>query len=173
MNLKHTLIESVLLGAGLIILPVALKADDSAANGSYEMSVVIDRAHGDLVAQGRYDRAILRISSNPDRFPFATATNLCVAHTMVGQYRHAVNYCDAALDAAEGAAQTGRRRDRDYTTEWALAYSNRGVLRARMGNCKAAAEDFRMAIRLHGETELPLHNLARLNTEFPETIAAR
>ena len=161
-----------LVCASAAIMPAAV-ADEEAASGAYEMSVVVDRAYGDLVSNGRYERAILRIASHPNRFPFATATNLCVAHTMVGQYRHAMNYCDAALEAAAGAAQAGHRRDRDYTTEWAIAHSNRGVLHARMGNCKAAAMDFRAAIELHGESQLPVHNLVRLNQEFPETIAAK
>ncbi|MEJ2257132.1 MAG: hypothetical protein P8X98_09000 [Woeseiaceae bacterium] len=77
-----------------------------------------------------------------------------------------------ALEAAEDAAATGRRRDRDYTTEWALAFSNRGVLRARMGDAKGAAHDFRMAIDLHGDSQLPVHNMARLHHEIEDDALA-
>jgi hypothetical protein len=169
---------NVLIGAAALLAVVSVatspvaQADEAAGNGAYEMSVVVDRAHGDLVSRGRYERAILRIASHPNRFPFATATNLCVAHTMVGQYRHAQRYCDEALEAAESAARSGRRPDREYTTEWALAYSNRGVLRARMGDTESARLDFRAAIDLHCGSELPVHNLARLNHELEDTLAA-
>ena len=52
----------------------------------YQMSVVLDRAHGDVVAKGREDRAILRINTQQSRVPYARAGTLCGAHTMVGRY---------------------------------------------------------------------------------------
>ena len=137
----------------------------------YQMSVVLDRAHGDVVAKGRYDRAILRINTQQSRFPYASATNLCVAHTMVGQYKHAEFYCDKALEEAENAAAKGRQKSRDYTAEWALAYSNRGVLRARRGDHEGASEDFRLAIEKQSGSELPVHNMALLTQSTSEVIA--
>ncbi|MEJ2401556.1 MAG: hypothetical protein P8Y52_09210 [Xanthomonadales bacterium] len=172
MKRLNVLCVAMVLAAATIFGAAPAFADDHAANNTYEMSVVVNRAFGELVSHGRYERAILRIASHPNRFPFATATNLCVAHTMVGQYRHALRYCDEALEAAEDAAATGRRRDRDYTTEWALAFSNRGVLRARMGDAKGAAHDFRMAIDLHGDSQLPVHNMARLHHEIEDDALA-
>lgn len=144
-------------------------AEQSASD--YQMSVVLDRAFGDIVSRGNFERAILRINSHPDRFPYASATNLCVAHTMVGQFRHAEHYCDQAVEEAEKAAATGRRKSRDYTAEWALAYSNRGVLRARRGDHEGAEHDFRMAIEKQSVSELPLHNLARLTEASPDYLA--
>lgn len=137
----------------------------------YQMSVVLDRAYGDVVASGRYDRAILRINSHHDRFPYASATNLCVAHTMVGQFKHAEYYCDKALEEAEKAAAKGRQKSRDYTTEWALAYSNRGVLRARRGDHEGASEDFRLAIEKQSGSTLPVHNMAHLSQATSDVIA--
>ena len=162
------------LVAGVLatVLPFAqtLQADEAAANHAYEMSVVIDRAYGELVSKGRYERAILRIASHPNRFPFATANNLCVAHTLVGQYRHATRHCDEALEIAGEIARTGLRKDRDATTEWALAFSNRGVLRARMGDADGAEQDFRAAIELRGESQVPMHNLVHLGEELGEPL---
>ena len=44
----------------------------------YQMSVVLDRAYGDIVSKGDFDKAILRINTHNSRFPYATATNLCL-----------------------------------------------------------------------------------------------
>ena len=55
-------------------------------------------------------------------------------------------------------------------TEWALAFSNRGVLRARMGDPKGAEQDFRQAISLHCGSDVPVHNLARLGEEIGEPL---
>ncbi len=160
----------LLAGALAVALPLAqsLPADEAAANHAYEMSVVIDRAYGELVSRGRYERAILRIAGHSSRFPFASATNLCVAHTMVGQYRHATRHCDKALEIAAEIAGAGLRKDRDATTEWALAFSNRGVLRARTGDADGAELDFRAAIELRGESQVPMHNLVHLGMERGE-----
>jgi hypothetical protein len=138
---------------------------------NFQMSVVLDRAHGDVVARGQYNRAILRISPHSTRFPYASATNLCVAHTMVGQFKNAEYYCDKALEEAEKAADKGREKSRDYTAEWALAYSNRGVLRARRGDNEGASEDFRMAIEKQSASELPIHNMALLSQSISDVIA--
>ena len=164
-----TTAATVLLATAAVFNAPDARAQDDP--DSYRMSVVFDRAYGDVVSQGDYNKAILRINSDRSRFPFATATNLCVAHTMVGQYRHAEHYCDLAIEEAERAAENGRQKNRDYTSEWAMAYSNRGVLRARIGNFPGAEEDFRMAIEKQSGTELPLHNLAVLRHENLEPLA--
>ena len=167
--MKRQIILTTLLALTALYAAPTAWAGDPASD--YQMSVVLDRAYGDVVSRGNYERAILRISSHPDRFPYASATNLCVAHTMVGQFRHAEHYCDKAVEEAEKAAATGRRKSRDYTAEWALAYSNRGVLRARRGDHEGAAHDFRMAIEKQSVSELPVHNLARLSKESPDYLA--
>jgi Tfp pilus assembly protein PilF len=170
MNIR-TPTGAIVLALTLVISFQSAQADDQ--SGSYQMSVVLDRAHGDIVSSGNFEKAILRISSRHSRFPYATATNLCVAHTMVGQFKHAEHYCDEALVEAEKAAARGMRKGRDYTAEWALAYSNRGVLRARMGDTSGAGEDFRMAIELKADTDVPMNNLARLNPEPIESFVAK
>lgn len=156
--------------AGVFLLQPA-RADTTA--DSYQMTVILDRAHGDIVSTGQYQKAILRISNRHTRFPYASATNLCVAHTMVGQFKHAGHYCDEALVEAEKAAAHGHRKGRDYAAEWAIAYSNRGVLRARMGDTAGAADDFRMAIELKAGTEAPMENLSRLKRETAEPFVAK
>jgi len=170
-NTHPTMIGVVFLALAWVF-PLQPAWADSAAD-SYQMSVVLDRAHGDIVSSGQYQKAILRISNRHTRFPYASATNLCVAHTMVGQFKHAEHYCDEALVEAEKAAARGHRKGRDYTAEWAIAYSNRGVLRARMGNTAGAADDFRMAVELKAGTDAPMNNLSRLKRETAEPFVAK
>jgi hypothetical protein len=138
-----TFLSLVLAGLCLAAGAPAAYAQEGAT--SYQMSIVFDRSYGDLVSRGSYERAIVKINRNHDHYPFATATNLCVAHTMVG-----------------------RRKSRDYNAEWAMAYSNRGVLRARIGDDAAAELDFRMAIEKQAGKDLPIHNLAVLKQETSE-----
>jgi tetratricopeptide (TPR) repeat protein len=148
------------------------EGDENAAPG-YQMTVVLDRAEGQTIAYGNYERAILRLPRHGGSTPYANYTNLCVAHTMVGQYKHAQHYCDEALKAAEKQAEFGRRKDRDYTSNWAIALSNRGVLKTRMGDAEGARDDFRAAIELKSNTGVPTHNMANLSAETAETIVVR
>jgi Tfp pilus assembly protein PilF len=167
MKRHHTI--TILLALTAVFAFQFTWADEVPAD--YQMSVVLDRAYGGVVSRGDFDKAILRINTHRSRFPYATATNLCVAQTMVGQYKHAEHYCDKALEEAEKAAAKGRRKSRDCTAEWALAYSNRGVLRARRGDNAGAEKDFRMAIEKQSQSELPIHNLARLSGETAAYLA--
>jgi tetratricopeptide (TPR) repeat protein len=164
-NTITQLSTALLALAAVFACPFAWAQEDT---NSYQMSVVFDRAYGDVVSRGNYKGAILRINSKHSRDGYATATNLCVAHTMVGQFKHAEHYCDEALEEAEKAAAKGRRKSRDYDGEWAMAYSNRGVLRARIGDHAGASDDFRLAIEKQPQSELSIHNLAVLNLEQAE-----
>jgi Tfp pilus assembly protein PilF len=169
--------------AGTVLLAVTFGASAQAlADGGvgqvemvepgYEMSVVLDRAEGKALQQGHYQRAILRIPKHRGSDPFANLTNLCVAHTMVGQFRHAEHYCDEALTIAARDADKGRRPDRDYTARWAIAYSNRGVLKVMLHDEEGARQDFARAIELESSSEAPVHNLAFMNAESLDVAAA-
>ena len=167
-RISWVLLPLILVGVGLSVISADVLAQEDST--SYQMSIVFDRSYGDIVSRGSYERAIVKINRSRDHYPFATATNLCVAHTMVGQYKHAEHYCNQALEEAEKAAAQGRRKSRDYTAEWAMAYSNRGVLRARIGDDAAAEQDFRMAIEKETGKDLPIHNLAVLKQETSEVF---
>lgn len=113
----------------------------------------------------------LRIPANSRNF--AASTNLCVAHTMVGQFQHAHRYCEQAVLAAEQGLELGRRADRNYRLELATAYSNRGVLHARMGDMVGAREDFRLAIELDSVSGAPEHNRNWFEIDRMESLAGR
>ena len=149
-----------------LVTVLAVLAAVSTAQGAlaepYEMSVILDRAHGDLVRQGDYDSAIVQIAQGDHRLPFASNTNLCVAQTKTDDFKQAALSCDMAVQLAEFAAENGHRKDIDYTTEWAIALSNRGVLRAMTGDEAGAERDFRAAVALDSRSDIPDQNLFHL-----------
>lgn len=156
--------KSVKLNRTLATLSVlsAILFSQAAFSDNFEMSVVLDRAHGDLVWQGAYEDAIKHISHGDHRMPFAAANNLCVAHTKMDNFEQAALSCDIAVQLAEFAAENGHRPDVDYVTEFAIALSNRGVLRAFTGDLDGAEEDFRKAAGLNPDTDCPVQNLSHL-----------
>lgn len=153
----------------LFVLCTAL-ASQSALAENFEMSVVLDRAHGALVEQGDYETAIDRISHDR-RQPFASSTNLCVAQTMTDRFEQAASSCDTAVSLAEFAVENGHRKDRDYVTELAVALCNRGVLRAKTGDPSGAAGDFSKAAKLNSQSNAPVQNLSHLKNGISADLA--
>jgi len=132
--------------------------DRGEASGEHWVIVVPDDPRGFSRPQSYYEMAVYRIAGDPELSHAAMLSSLCVSHTLVGQFRHAQRHCDEALKETHEATkgQTGP------ATELALAYSNRGVLRARASDPAGAEADFRTALELQPDTEIPNHNLARL-----------
>lgn len=159
--------------AALMLAPfvTAEPAHAGEPTSDYVLSIVYDRAHGDLVQRGDYQRAIRRAGSVEARFPYSAHTNQCVAHVMLEQYDEAFGHCETAVQLAEQAAETGRRKDRDYLGEWSMALTNRGVLHARSGDIEAAEADFREALALGADTAVPEINLAQLGLAQPGSLA--
>jgi len=157
------------------VLPTAATAAD-VPQSSYEVVVAGKQAAGDLIVQGQYQQAIQRISGRPAQYPFAAATNLCVAYTMLDQIEQATPHCNQAIKLAEADAKPRPRHwqaREQVAANQALAHSNRGVLRVMSGDGTGAAEDFRAAIELKAEMRAPVHNFARLNMASGEPVALR
>lgn len=152
----------LMLPFALIAAVSVLLCSQAAVAGPYGMSVILDRAHGDLVQRGDYLDAIQRITHGSRQLPFAANNNLCVAQTKLNDFGQAELSCDIAVQLAEFAAEHGHRPDLDYVTELAVALSNRGVLRAMTGDLAGAEDDFRKAAGLNPETDTPAQNLSHL-----------
>ena len=90
---------------------------------------------------------------------------------MLGQFDKAAGHCNQSVELAEKAAQTGRRKDRDYLGEWSMALTNRGVMYALSGDIEAAEADFREALALDADTAVPEINLAQLKLHRAEALA--
>ena len=170
-------ITTIAIGTAVLtfasVLPMAATASD-APQSSYEVVVAGKQAFGDLIVKGQYQQAIQRITGRPVQYPFAAATNLCVAYTMLDQLDQATPYCNQAIKLAEANAKPMPRHWKgraQVQSNQALAHSNRGVLRVLSGDGTGAAEDFRAAIELREEMRAPVHNFARLNMSTSEPVA--
>jgi len=137
--------------------------DPGGTAGEYWVIVIPDGAPGDRGPEHYYEMAIYRMPGESDAPAASMRSSLCASHTLVGQFRHARRHCDEALtetrEAMGGSGGTAR--------ELALAYSNRGVLRARAADPAGAEADFTTALELSPETDIPARNLARLLERGP------
>lgn len=119
----------------------------------FEMMVHDDDVYGaDKVESGDFDEAIRRLNkrlggegqSNSKRTP--VLIDLCVAHTMVGDYETATQRCNEAVE-----------------TGWysGLARNNRAVLWITMGRYDEAVQEFEQAVESRGASALARRNLQR------------
>ncbi len=137
----------------------------------YTMTVFEDARFGSEVQAGNYADAIEKLTPVTERRKndFAAATNLCVAFTKSGDLENAVDVCNRAVAVArKGARRTSTLSAGVFAfatsrTRLALALSNRGVLRAALGDAELARKDFEEAIKLRATLSAPKINLARLD----------
>jgi len=159
----------------------ALVATPVGAAESLEMISYANAPGGAEIAAGDYDAAIAAASSRLWRLNTESAliasTNLCVAYTVKGEIEAAEDACAEALSVARSvdraSRNTGRRAAPGEAT--ARALSNRGVLRAVVGDALLAAADFREAGRVSGVWEVPGRNLDLLESSaalLPAVAAA-
>ena len=163
------------IAALLAALVFASPANADEEAQKFEMTVIRDAAHGGKVLFGKHNEAIERINSGKTRVSetFYADTNLCVAYTLSAKFDDAETACDRALtDVTEASAKTRITKDeRALRRYYALALSNRGVLRALDGNQQHAEQDFAVAMALDTGVTAPGNNLQRLRTRSTENAA--
>ncbi|MFT4767537.1 MAG: Flp pilus assembly protein TadD [Glaciecola sp.] len=115
----------------------------------YKMAAVSNRARGNVVLAGNYQRAIDALDGKSAK-QFASSTNLCVAYTMTGELQKADVECDAALKLSE---------DKALHQDMAIALSNLGVLKAVSGDMNGAQQDFTRALELNRKLSEASENL--------------
>lgn len=137
-----------------------------------------DSAYGRLIRTGRYDSAIARITARKTHATQTSdaATNLCVAYVASRDLANAADACDLAIDKAQrrlAAISQYRSRHSEQAISLrsfvAIAYSNRGVLRALDGADDLARADFEKARQLTPKLTATEANLARLAERHAET----
>ncbi|MGH8130888.1 MAG: hypothetical protein ACRES3_08555 [Steroidobacteraceae bacterium] len=145
---------------------------------TYEMAAIEDQAHGRIVTAGQYSEAISRLNrlAGHRRHSFAAKTNLCVAYTVTMAFDEARSACDEAVRVRDVDAKTVSRYspmdDRVSARDTAIAYSNRGVLRAVTGDEAGARADFETAAELHTGLRAPTANLLRLTAKETPSLSA-
>ncbi|MEQ9561398.1 MAG: tetratricopeptide repeat protein [Woeseiaceae bacterium] len=159
-----------------LLLAMAGQSLADSVPAAYNMAVIKDDAYGMTVMSGNYGKGIDKINafSGKRARSFPAKTNLCVAYTMSRDFDNAEAACEAALTISEKYGKYGdspispNNRSRDQ----AMAYSNRGVLRAMTGDYAGAKQDFEYASELSKSFEAPEINLARLTTKEDASLSS-
>lgn len=151
--------------AALVLMSGATLAGETAGS-AYTMSVIKNEAFGQTFLSGEYEKGIAKIQSYIARRAesFAAKNNLCVAYTLTGKFDQAAPACEAAISKSK---QNGRQENSplnpyDDSRDLALAYSNRGVLRAVSGDIEGAIQDFEYAAEVNTDLVAAAENLAYL-----------
>jgi hypothetical protein len=158
---------SILFAAAALLAPPVRGAEGT--SGEYWVIVIPPNVPGDSRHEDYYEMAVYRMPGEPGVSQVAMLSSRCVSHTLVGQFRHAQRYCDEAMQETREATSVRS----GLATQLALAYSNRGVLRARAGDPAGAEHDFGLALELRSETGVPARNLARLKARRASGLTAR
>lgn len=180
--MKHSrkLISNYEFPRSIALLFTALSCVSATASADepvFTMTTIIDSAHGAEIAAGEYEQAIEKIAAVNDGVDtFFYSTNLCVAYTKTGNLDDALLACEAAVEQADSISFDWRSdlskssQERSRRKFLALALSNRGVLRAAMGDVELARQDFVEAQSARARLSVVKTNLARLDkVEAPKT----
>lgn len=141
------------------------------ADPKFTLNHISDAAYGRKISSGEFDDAIQSITAAKRHGTDAiyASMNLCVAYVVTRDLENAANACDAAIvGTEERLAEVLEHRSRHsskakaYRKFLAIAYSNRGVLRALGGTDDLARADFEKALALKAKLRAPKVNLARL-----------
>jgi len=155
--------------ATLIMALFFMSTTAAADEPVYTMVTMVDLAHGAEVVAGKYEQAVEKITAKKGVIDaFSYNTNLCVAYTKLGDIKNAAMTCEAAIEEASKIRVVRQselsRRFQGQTKKKYLAFalSNRGVLRAAMGDVELARQDFVEALAANARISAAKINLERL-----------
>ena len=160
--MKNKLKETIAVMTWLLASAAAMAEAPAAV---YTLATIEDAAFGAKILAGDYTQAIDKIAArgestlSDEQDRFFRNTNLCVAHTMLGEFEDAKAVCDAAVIEVTNAKQIKRFVKRRYLS---IALSNRGVMYAVMGDAALARQDFVAAIESGRRVAVAKTNLGRL-----------
>ncbi len=141
----------------------------------FEMAVIEDIAYGKDIVDGDLDQAIAGIEarSYSKNEAFAVNNNLCVALTMKADFEKAAEVCETAVEVSKSRLSI----EKDFgfsvgTRNYAMALTNRGVLRLVTGEKELAKADFELARTMRAGISAPRNNLEYYATRFPTQQAS-
>ena len=146
----------------LVLAACLLATNAHAANAeqqSYVMNVMEDDAFGEIIMDGAHETAVEKITRAGSRLGPADYINLCVAYAKMRQESMAVEACDLAVQKSRSQRRTGKKLD------YAMAWTNRGVLHAVQGEDELARSAFRRALHAQPRHRPALTNLQLVNAE--------
>ncbi len=142
----------------------------------YMMSIQVNAPGIEHLRAGHYRKAIAASRSVRDEPGWRTAAynNMCVAHTILKDYQRADYACAKTVNILRAAKARQRGSLRSDTTSLAMAYSNRGVLRALTGDLQGAEQDFTKARKYATREDQYEHNYVLLQWNLSISgVAAR
>lgn len=157
---------SYLLQAGLLTLAFTLLPFTASGNrlNGYMMSVQANGPGIEHLRAGDYRKAIAAsrpVLSEPG-WQAAAYNNTCVAYTILQDYQRARHACGKAVKILRAAKARQRAGRGAIPASLAMAYSNRGVLRALTNDLKSAEQDFAKAQKYATRADQYTHNYALL-----------
>ncbi len=143
------------------VMPFAAKGNE--LNG-YMMSIQANAPGIEHLRAGDYRKAIAAsrsVLAEPG-WQAAAYNNICVAYTILKDYQRAQHACGKAVKILRAAKARQRGARGKGSASLAMAYSNRGVLRALTDDLQSAAQDFTKAQKYATRQDQYKHNYALL-----------
>jgi len=162
------MILRTIVSAALLIASTVASADqveasartDDAESSAYILSVDSNSPGIEHLNSGDYDAAITAAGTTAQHSQILSAhLVMCAAHIRKASIVAAQYVCDMAIELAQQPITTSRNPHGHKNREGlAMAYSNRGVLRAVSGDSAGANADFERALQQNRRTDVAIHN---------------
>lgn len=151
--------------AGLVfgLITLAFAANAKELNG-YMMAIPANAPGIKHLRAGSYRKAITAsrsVIAEPG-WKAAAHNTMCVSYTILKDYQRARRSCAKAVKVLLATKARQRRAKRQDTTSLAMAYSNRGVLRALSDDLQGAHKDFVKAQHYAVDSQKYAHNYSLL-----------
>lgn len=160
-NRKPYCLPTLLLAVVVAILPRAALGNE--LNG-YMMSIQVNAPGIEHLRAGDYRKAVAAsrsVLAEPG-WRAAAYNNICVAYTILQDYQRAGNACAKVVKILRATQARRRGSLRSDPASLAMAYSNRGVLRALTDDLQGAGQDFAKARKYATRAGQYEHNFALL-----------
>jgi len=134
-----------------------------------QLAVIKHAAGSKEIMKGEYGQGLQKLvkASARKRALFDIATGICAAKIMTNDLEQAIPFCSQAIDMYK------ERRNSKYHYLTSIAYSNRGIVRFKLGDMAGALEDIETAVSIDNNN-IVLSNLdylkSRLSANQQETL---
>lgn len=145
----HTHRGRLAVASAVLGVMFTFQAEAESRAGAFEMLVFEESAAGRYLVDGALEEA-LALNEARSLKRFSAVNDRCVSLTLAGQLEKARVVCNDAVRAARRSdtRAAGQGVAMDTRSQRAMAYTNRGVLFALLGEVRLAQEDFKSAIDL-------------------------
>jgi Tfp pilus assembly protein PilF len=148
---------------GLLIGALLISFNCAAENRPtrFQLAVVEYAAGSKDIMKGRYDQGLQKLvkASSNTRVLFEVSTGICAAKAMSDKLEQAKPYCNQAVNVYKD------RTNSQYQYLTSIAYSNRGIVRFKLGDVDGASKDLEMAVSID-QNKIVKSNLVFLKSQL-------